>query len=263
MAIIRDTRIELLKLATMRMTWGLLATGAALSALFSVVEGSETGTANGNGPLYTTSGFNSVVTGGVFGLLFAATIGAILITVEFRHQLITLTYLGTPNRNRVLVAKVIAGSLIGGLSGLISYVIVLSSALGFTLSHGYTVPVGDATLARYGIGHVLAGALLAAIGVGVGALVKSQIGGIVVVFVWSILIESLVGGLFKSSRPYLPYTAAASLAGDPLGGGAFGPAHNTSGGTPLPFAASVALLAAMTVVLALISSRATIRRDVT
>jgi ABC-2 type transport system permease protein len=260
---IRDTRIELAKLRTMRMTWGLLASGAGLSVLFSIVQGSQAGTPNGNAPLYTASGFNSVVTGGVFGLLFAATIGAILITVEFRHQTITLTYLGTPNRNRVLVAKLIAGAIIGGLSGLISYVIVLSSALGFTLSKGYTVPIGDATLARYGIGHVLAGALIGAIGVGVGALVKSQIGGIVVIFVWAILLESLIGGLFKASRPYLPYTAAASLAGDPLGGGSFGPAHNTSGGTPLPFAAAVALLAAMAVVLALISSRTTVRRDVT
>jgi ABC-2 type transport system permease protein len=257
-------RTELAKLRTMRMTWGLLATGAGLSALFSVLEASRAGSkANGIGPLNTASGFGAVVTGGVWGLMFAAVIGVIVVTTEFRHQTITLTYLGTPDRKRVLAAKISAGAIAGALSGLAAFLIVLGTALGFTLSRGYPVPIGDATLARYGIGHVLAGALLAAIGVCVGALLRSQLAGVIAVFVWSIIIESLIGGLFTATRPYLPYTAASSLAGDPLGGAAFGPAHDASGGTPLPFAATVALLAAMALVLALISARTTIRRDIT
>jgi ABC-2 type transport system permease protein len=260
---IRDIRVELAKLRTVRMSWGLLATGAALSVLFSVTQSSQAGTAKGNGPLNTVSGFNSIVTGGVFGLLFAAVIGVFLITVEFRHQTVTLTYLARPNRTRVLVAKVVAGSLFGALSGVISYLIVLGTALSFTLSKGYKVPIGDATLARYGAGHLLAGALLAAIGVCVGALVRSQLVGIVAIFVWSILVESLIGGLYTSTRPYLPYTAATSLGGDALGGAAFGPAHNTGGGVPLSFGASVALLAAIAVVLGVVGSRTTIQRDVT
>jgi ABC-type transport system involved in multi-copper enzyme maturation permease subunit len=260
---IGSVRTELAKLRTMRMTWGLLATGVVLSALFSVLEAYRAGTKGGPGPLNTASGFNAVVTGGIWGLLFAAVIGVIVVTVEFRHQTITLTYLGAPDRNRVLAAKLAAGALAGALSGLVAFLIVLASALGFTLSRGYAVPVGDATLARYGIGHVLAGALLAAIGVCLGALVRSQLAGIIAVFVWCIILESLIGGLYTAARPYLPYTAATSLAGDPLGGGAFGPAHGTSGGTPLPFAATAALLAATAIVLALVGSRTTVRRDIT
>ena len=255
---------ELAKLRTMRMSWGLLATGAGLSALFAILEASRAGsTGSGIGPLNTASGFNAIVTGGIWGLLFAAVIGVALVTSEFRHQTITLTYLGTPSRARVLIAKLLSGALAGALSGLVSFIVVLGTAIGFTSSHGYAVAVGDATLVRYGIGHVLAGALLAAIGVTVGALIRSQLAGIILVFVWSIIIESLIGGLFTSTRPYLPYTAASSLAGDALGSGAFGPAHDTGGGTPLPFAASVALLAAMVIVLAVAGSRTTVRRDIT
>ena len=33
------------------------------------------------------------------------------------------------------------------------------------------------------------------------------------VFVWTMIIESLIGGLFNAARPYLPYTAATALAG--------------------------------------------------
>jgi ABC-2 type transport system permease protein len=124
----------------MRMTWGLLATGVVLSALFSALEASRAGTKGGPGPLYTASGFNAVVAGGVWGLMFAAVIGVIVVTVEFRHQTITSTYLGTPDRNQVLVAKLAAGALAGALSGLVAFLIVLGNALGFTLSRGYTVP---------------------------------------------------------------------------------------------------------------------------
>jgi ABC-2 type transport system permease protein len=229
-------RTELLKLRTVRMTWGLLAAGAGLTAVFSALEASRAGTSGSYaaGPLYTANGFESVISGGVWGLLFAAIIGVVAVTAEFRHQTITLTYLATP------------------------------AGYAFTLSRGYHVPIGDGTLARFGAGHLLAGALMATLGVGLGALVRSQLAGVIIVFAWSVVAESFIGGLFPSSRPYLPYTAATSLSGMSLGNGAFGPAHSATGtGTPLPFAATTALLLAMTAVLALAAARTTLRRDVT
>jgi hypothetical protein len=117
-------------------------------------------------------------------------------------------------------------------------------------------------MARIGVGHLVAGALLAAIGVVLGAVLRSQLAGIIAVFVWGIIIESLIGGLFTSTRPYLPYTAATNLAGTPLGGAAFGPAHGTGGPAPLPFAAATALLAVLVLVVAAIASATTVRRDV-
>lgn len=156
-----------------------------------------------------------------------------------------------------------AGAVVGAISGGLSFLVVLAAGFAFTLSRGYRVPIGDGTLARYGAGHLLAGALLAMLGVCLGALIRSQLAGIIVVFAWSVVIESTIGGLFPSSRPYLPYTAATSLSGMALGGGAFGPAHDANGsGTPLPFGTTAALLLGMTIVLALIASRTTVRRDV-
>jgi hypothetical protein len=78
-----------------------------------------------------------------------------------------------------------------------------------------------------------------------------------------VVIESVVGGLFPSSRPSLLYMAATSLSGMALGSGAFGPAHSPGGaGTPLPFGTTAALLLGMTIVLALIAARTTVRRDI-
>lgn len=262
---IRQIRVELLKLSTTRAGYGLLATGAGLTALFAILEAARAGGHGANTPasLSTAAGLSSVISAGIWGLLLAAVLGVIVSSGEFRHQTATLTYLATPGRTRVLAAKVAAGAVAGSLFGLASFVIAGGTGLGFTIARGYQVPLSDATLARYGAGHLLAGALLAAIGVCVGSLLRSQLAGVIGVFVWTIVIESLLGGLFPAIRPYLPYTAATNLSGTSLGGAAFGPAHGVSGGTPLPFAATTVLLAALAVVLAAAAARTTVRRDVT
>jgi len=258
----RLIRVELLKLRTIRLSYGLLATGAALTALFCVLEAAQSGPGKAVGPLDTASGFTSLLAGGTWALLMAAVLGATLSSGEFRHSTATLTYLATPHRGRVLAAKMAAGTVAGAVFGCVGYLIALGVGLGFTGSRGYQVPVGDATLARFGIGHVVAAALLAAIGVALGSLIRSQLAVVIGVFVWTIVIESLLGGLFTAIRPYLPYTAATSLAGTALGAAGFGPSRTVSAGAPLPFAAATALLIALAVVLAAVAARTTVRRDI-
>jgi ABC-2 type transport system permease protein len=261
---IRMIRTEVLKLRTARMTYGLLATGAGLTLLFSALEASRSGPGKGVPPLNTTTGFTAIVAAGIWALLMAAVMGATLSSGEFRHSTVTLTYLATPRRGRVLAAKTVAAGLAGAVFGLAGYVIAIGVALGFVAARGYTVPLGDATLIRYGLGHIVAAALLAAIGAALGSLVRSQLAVVIGVLVWAIVIESLIGGLVSSVQPYLPYTAATTLGGVQLGGAAFGPAHGAStSATPLPFAAATALLAGVAVVVALLADRTTVRRDVT
>ena len=77
------------------------------------------------------------------------------------------------------------------------------------------------------------------------------------------MIESLIGGLFTSIRPYLPYTAATTLAGIKLGGAAFGPAHTVTSGSPLPFAAAAGLLIGVAALVSLAAASTTMQRDIT
>jgi ABC-2 type transport system permease protein len=257
-------RTELFKLRTTRLGYGLLATAAGLTILFSVLEASRAGTKPGGvAPLDTASGLNSVITGGTWALLLAAILGVTVSSGEFRHSTATLTYLATPRRSRVLGAKAIAAAAAGVMFGLVGYVIAAAVGLIFVAAHGYHLAVGDATLARYGAGHMVAAALLAAVGVAVGSLVRSQLAAIIGVFVWTIVIESLLGDLFNSVQPYLPYTAATTVAGSSLGGAAFGPAHNAAtAAAALPFAAATGLLIGVAAALSLLAARITVPRDV-
>jgi ABC-type transport system involved in multi-copper enzyme maturation permease subunit len=255
--------VELLKLRTTRLTYGLLATAAALTGVFAVIEAVRAGTGSGIGPLSTASGLNAVITAGIWALVLATVMGVTVSSGEFRHSTATLTYLATPHRGRVLTAKVVAGACAGAVFGLAGYVMALGTGLIFLAARGDHVAIGDATLARYAVGHIVGTALLAAIGVGLGSLIRSQLAGVIAVFAWTIVIESIIGGLFTSIRPYLPYTAASTLSGTTPGGSAFGPAHDVAGPVALPFAAATALLAALAIVFAVVAARTTVGRDVT
>jgi ABC-2 type transport system permease protein len=256
-------RVELFKLRTARMTYGLLAVAISLSGLFCTLEAARSGVGKPVAPLYTAAGLNAVITGGVWSLMLAAVLGVTMSSGEFRHATATATYLLTPRRDRVLAAKATAAALAGVVFGFVGWLIPMAVGLGFVASHGYHVAISDATMARYAAGHLLAGALLGAVGVGLGSLVRSQLAGVIGVFVWMIVVESIIGGLFTSVRPYLPYTAATTLAGTPLGGAAFGAARTVaSGAGPLPFPAAAALVAAVAAVLALVAARTTVRRDI-
>jgi ABC-2 type transport system permease protein len=258
----RLIRVELLKLRTTRLTLGLLATAIGLTALFSILEASRAGTSS-LPALSTAAGLDNVITGGVLALLLAAVLGVTISSGEFRHATATATYLAAPRRSQVLAAKSAAAACGGAVLGLAGWLVATGVGLGFVAADGDRVALGDATLARYAAGHLLAGALLAAIGAGIGSLIRSQLAGIIGVFVWAVVIESIAGGLVSTVQPYLPYTAASTLAGSGLGSAAFGPAHDAaSSATPLPFAAAAALLAAVAVVISAIAARTTVGRDI-
>lgn len=259
----RLLRVELLKLRTTRLSYGLLATGAGLTALFTILVAAFAGPGQAAKPLSTFAGLNAVLTGGVWTLLMALVLGVTVTSGEFRHSTATGTYLATPGRGRVSAAKAAAAACGGAAFGLAGSLIATAVGLGFVAARGYHLAIPAATILRYMAGAVLAGALLAAAGAGVGSLLRSQLAAVIGVFAWAIVIESLLGGLLTSARPYLPYTAATTLAGASPGAAAFGPAHDVTGSGPLPFAAAAALLLGVAAALSAIASRTTVRRDVT
>lgn len=259
----RLIRAEFLKLVSTRMTYGLLAVSVGLTVLWTTLQASQAGKPNGPAALSGYAGQTSIITGGAWGLILAAVLGVTVSSGEFRHRTATFTYLAAPHRARVLFAKTLVAAVGGAVFGLAGYAITLTDGLAFTAGHGYRLVIGAGTLTDWGLGHLAGGALLGALGVVVGSLVRSQIAGVIGVFVWTIIIESLVGGLFTAVRPYLPYTAATALAGTPLGSASFGPGRGSTSASPLPFAAATALLLAIALAGALLAARTTLRRDIT
>lgn len=257
----RLVHIELEKLRTIRLTYGLLAGAVGLTVLFSLLVASRAGN-KAVAPLYTASGLTSATTTTGIAILLAALLGVACSAGEFRHSTATVTYLATPDRNRVLAAKAIAASSVGALFGLLAGVAATVVGLAYVGASGDPVSLSWGAMAGHVGGAALAAGLLAGVGVGIGSLLRSQIGANIVIMAWGIVIESVVGGLFTSARPYLPFTAATTLAGVKLGGTAFGAGRAVSGPGPLPFVAAAALVAGVAMVVSALASRTTVRRDI-
>lgn len=257
----RLIQVELLKLRTTRLSYGLLTAATGLTALLALVRALTAGTGHAE-PLHTAAGLTRVLTVIGFALLLATVFGLTISSGEFRHDTATNTYLATPNRVRVLVAKLIAAATGGLVFGALGFAASTAVGLAFLAARDDAIPLSTTTILGDAAGAILAGGLLAALGVALGTLVRAQLGAVVGAFLWALFVESITGGIFDRLGPYLPFTAATTLAGAPLGGGGFG-YSGTSSATPLPFAAAAGLDAAIVLVLALVAARTTLRSDIT
>jgi ABC-type transport system involved in multi-copper enzyme maturation permease subunit len=257
----RLIRVELLKIHTTRLALGLAAVAAALTGLDAILRASRAG--NGRlAPLDTAAGFRTVLTLAGFALLMSAVLGVSLTSGEFRHGTATSTFLATPDRCRVLVAKVLAAAMVAPAIGAAGFAVAAGVDLGFIAAHGDHVPLALGTILRDGAGAMLGAGLLGALGAGLGTLVRNQVGAVIGVYAWGLVVEGIIGGLFSSIGPYLPFTASTTIAGAALGGGGFG-FRGSSTASPLPFFAAAALVALVATLVAAVAARTTLRKDIT
>jgi ABC-2 type transport system permease protein len=147
------------------------------------------------------------------GALFASLVGALSITGEIRTGTIRPTLLVTPRRTRVLVAKILASMLAGVGVGLIAEALTAGAEATGLGVRGIHIELAAGDYAQLLAGGALAGALFAAIGVGVGAIVRNQVAAVVGLCVWLLLLEPLLLGDVPGAAKYAPEASAGAIAG--------------------------------------------------
>jgi hypothetical protein len=123
----------------------------------------------------------NLFTGGQYvGLLTVMILGILIVTNEFHHQTATTTFLATPRRSRVVLAKIAAISAIAALFWAVTTAIDL--VVGSLVFVNDAVPnaLGDPQVIRAIVINLLAYVLWAILGVGLGLLVRNQTGAVVV-----------------------------------------------------------------------------------
>ena len=117
--------------------------------------------------------------GQFFGVMFAMLLGAILVTNEFHHQTATTTFLTTPKRTKVIVAKLITAASAAVFFWLLTTLVgVIAGAIFFSLK-GYPVQLTEWQVVRAMLMNGLAYGLWGVLGVGLGVLIRNQIGAVV------------------------------------------------------------------------------------
>ena len=194
---------ELLKLRTTRTGWVFLVAALAIS-LLAVIPALALGTFTRE-----SEAIGLLAAGGVWGV-FILLLGIVGATGEHRHGTITATLLVTPDRELVVAAKAIAYALVGAALTVVIDAIAAAIALPWLSAKGAPLP-GPGDMGLVLLGGIVYGALAGALGVGVGALLRNQVGAVVIVLVAMLMVEPIVAGLRPEIGRYLPQTASQSL----------------------------------------------------
>ncbi len=145
--------------------------------------------------------------------LFASLLGALSITAEIRHGTIRPTFLATPRRERVMVAKLAAGALTGVGIGLLAEGLTAAIAAVGLAARGIHIELTASDVVQLLAGGAATGALFAAIGLGIGAVIRQQVGAVIGMCVWLLLIETTLIGNLPGVGKYAPGAAAGAIAG--------------------------------------------------
>ena len=240
---------EALKLRSTR-TFALLALGA-LALIVAAVAATSAATsysAGQPGPGHPRAGRP--------GQTAALLAGALAVTGEFRHKTITLAVLAAPRRVPLLAAKLITLAAAGLAFGLVATGAAVAVALPVLAARHIPAGAGAAQLASIIAGGGAATALAAALGVGVGAVIRNQVGAVIAVLSLLYVAEPMLGLIQEAGRAVQTY----GLGG--LAAGATGTAGFPSGAHLLSPVPAALVLAGYALAVLLAGAAVLRRRDI-
>jgi len=192
--------------------------------------------------------------------LSALLFGIYLATTEYRRNTIVGSYLGVSGRSKLVVAKVLCAIVVGAGYAVLSAGVAVAAVPVVGIEYGDEWPW---ILLVSGAGLVLF-ALVAAVGVGLGTLIRNQLGAVLVA-VFYLLLFAVAPSLLLLAKGwgravvYLPDAAATSFLRSMTGGDQF---NGTFGVAPAWWTVLL-VLCGYTVLFVLLGIVAARRRDIT
>ena len=252
---------EFRKVLYVRSNWGLLIAAIFISALSTAVtvpllDADSTGALGVS--LETTMGVDAVYANAVSGYIFAIILGVMMMTGEFRHGTAVATFLTSPKRSRVVLAKI-------AVAALAAAVLMIMSALAGFLAGWLALQAvenpaepSENIFLNLMLASVLAGVVLGIIGLAIGTLIKNQLLAIVATLVYLFVVDPLLLALAPEAGKYLPtglITAMLNIDAD-------APQLGFDTSQYLPPLQAAGLLVAIGAVFASVSIFTSLRRDI-
>jgi ABC-2 type transport system permease protein len=201
---------ELFKQRTTRTFYGLTGGAIALVLIISVLGSALGDFKHEQHPL------ENLVNIGGLSQVFAVVLGILALTTEYRHGTITPTLLAVPDRARLVAGKLAAVLLIGLVLGLVCIGVVAIVALLIFSGRGIDSGATGGDVARFLAGGAVSAALNGAFGVGLGAIVRNQVGAVVGVLVWGFVLEPLIG-LIPGLKDVVPKWGLGGISNEVAG----------------------------------------------
>jgi ABC-2 type transport system permease protein len=216
-------RSELRKIVATRLWWGLLAGAVVYTVIQAGANAALAGATPGAGQpatpgLDTATAIRSVYAGSAFqgAYIFAMILGITGMTGEYRYQTITPTFLATPRRARVVLAKLGAHLGVGVVYGLAALLGALVVGGAVIVVRGYGLGYGADRLWSSAFLGVLAVGLWTMLGIGIGTLIRNQVAAVLVAVFVTFLLEPLATFILAANDldaivKWLPTNASAAL----------------------------------------------------
>lgn len=214
----RVVRSEWTKFWTLRSTrWSLLAAVVAMVLLgigFAIVQMSRwSSMAPGDRSRFDS--IDQAVGGYHLAQLAIGVLGVLIIAGEYGTGMISSSFMAVPKRLPVLWAKLATFGAVTFVTMLVSTVIVFFVTQPIFATHNVQHGIGDPHAARALVGAALFLTVLGALGIGLGALVRSTAGGLAA-FVGLLFVLPGITALLPASTadavsPYLPLNAGFTV----------------------------------------------------
>ena len=202
----RALTTEFRKLGTVRSPWLLLALGPLI--VVAGISGLVASGASVHDPAVQSRALAHVGLAAIFTLLF----GILAVAGEYSRATITDTFLSFPARRTVIAAKLAAYGTVGAGAGLVSAGTALVVTAAWWAAKGGTFHLPAADTWRTLGGGLAANVAFAAIGVGVGALIRNLGAAVAAALAWIAVVEGILGQLVGPGLArWLPFSASESL----------------------------------------------------
>ena len=178
---------EVLKAVTTRL---LLWFGLGLVGFLALVVSIHIGTSD-RFALATESTQRDVFQAAGLTAVVAVLVGSLLVTTEYNHGTINQSFLAVPVRGRLLAAKLGVAVAVGAALAAAAAAVTLLLAELWYAGRGATLDLGRAALTPL-LGTLGASVLAAAVGLGLGALLRRQTATTVAILLWLLIGENVI-----------------------------------------------------------------------
>lgn len=145
--------------------------------------------------------------------LFALLLGLRSFTDEFRHGQVVPTLLASPNRERVLGAKLVTTAAGGVAFAAAATALAFAVGVPLLMARGVEITWSAATLGQM-VGRLLGATVVwTAIGVGLGLAVRHQVAAIAGALIWMLAGETILSAFLPGIAPYFPGSAGSAIVG--------------------------------------------------
>ncbi|CAN5339727.1 ABC transporter permease [soil metagenome] len=203
-------RAELRKLFSTKLwLWLLLGacvlSGGGTALLIGFADQATASPQSGIPPVESEAFTQLALAGGANAVVFFLILGIIGMTQEYRHRTATPTFLVSPRRGQVILAKLLTYLGISLLFAVVVNAVVVAVALPWLSAKGAPVSLSGDNLEVL-LSSIGGAALYGMVGVGVGALLRNQVAAVVGSLIYLFVAEPILRGVpaTASAYKYLP-----------------------------------------------------------